>query len=199
MRRIVAFDRVSADGYFAGDDGNLNWVVPDDKVEQEGMSALPNVDTMVFGRRTYELFESYWPNVLDDSDSAPDPHVKGRRSPEIRKMAEWINDTAKIVFSRSRKEVTWKNSTLVREVDPRAIEKMKNGPGGDMIIFGSGTIVSQLTQHGLVDEYYFIVGPVFLGSGKPLISGVPNVTRLKLLAAKEYQSGNLVLRYAPNA
>jgi dihydrofolate reductase len=195
-RKIVVFDRVSADGYFAGPDGNLNWIVPDDAIDRAGVEGMPHTDTMLFGRRTYDQFESFWPRVVNDLPNARDPHAVGRQSPSLRAMANWINDAPKIVFSRTRREVTWKNSRLVHEIDPHEIEAMKKGPGKDMIIFGSGSLVSQLTQHGLIDEYHFVVGPILLGDGKALISGVPKSTSLHLLEVKKYDSGNVVLRYA---
>jgi dihydrofolate reductase len=108
-----------------------------------------------------------------------------------------INDAAKLVFSRSRKEVTWKNSRLIPELDPRGIDAMKRQPGKDMIIFGSGSIVSQLTQHGLIDEYQLVVSPVLLGGGVSLIRDVPGRLKLQLLEAKAYPTGNVMLRYAP--
>ena len=111
-------------------------------------------------------------------------------------MAAWINEATKLVFSRTRQAVTWKNSRLIHELDPREIERLKQQPGKDMMIFGSGTIASLLTQHGLVDEYQFIVGPVLLGSGRPLLGDVSTPTKLKLLEAKEFASGNVRLRYA---
>jgi dihydrofolate reductase len=198
MRRIVAFDRVSADGYFAGTDGKLDWVVPDDQVDRAGGEAIPGSDNMIlFGRRTYELFESFWPHALDDSPTAPDPHMPRRRSPAMRGMAIWINEATKVVFSRTRKEVTWKNSRLLHELDPREIEVMKRQPGKNMMIFGSGSIASQLTQHGLIDEYQFVVSPILLGGGRPLVSGLSKSMKLDLLEARGYQSGNVMLRYAP--
>jgi dihydrofolate reductase len=196
MRRIVAFDRVSADGYFAAPDGNLDWVVPDDEVDKSGAEGIPGTDTILFGRRTYEQFEGFWPHALDDSPTAPDPHAAGRRSPAIRAMAIWINEATKVVFSRTRKDVTWKNSRLRHEIDPREIEAIKRQPGKNMIIFGSGSLVSQLTQHGLIDEYQFVINPILLGSGRPLLAGVTNSLKLELLEAKPYRSGNVVLRYA---
>jgi len=195
-RRIVTFDNVSADGYFAAPDGNLDWVVPDDEVYASATAGTPTIDTMLFGRRTYEMFASFWPHALDDSPAPPDPHDTRRRSPAVRQQAIWINETPKVVFSRTLKDVTWKNSRLVAELDPRQVEAMKAQPGGDMIIFGSGSIVSQLTQHGLVDEYMLVVNPIALGSGRPLLSGVPMRSRLTLQEAKEFKSGNVMLRYA---
>ena len=201
MRRIVMFNRVTADAYFAGPDGNLDWVVPDKELDRSAVGAIERVgtDMILFGHRTYELFEAFWPHALDDSPTSPDPHDAGRLSPEMRAMAVMLNETPKLVFSRTLKEVTWKNSRLLHRFDPREIEAMKRQPGKDMIIFGSGSIVSQLTQHGLIDEYQFVVSPILLGSGRPLLSGVSKSLRLDLLEAKKYPSGNVMLRYArPN-
>jgi dihydrofolate reductase len=102
----------------------------------------------------------------------------------------------KLVFSRTMKDVTWRNSRLLRELDPREIETIKRQPGKDMIIFGSGSIVSQLTEQELIDEYQFAVCPVLLGSGQALLSGVSKRLPLDLLEAKPLPSGNVMLRYA---
>lgn len=197
-RRIVMFNRVTADGFFAGADGNLNWVVPDAELDKGAVDHLPDGDTILFGRRTYDMFESFWPRVLGDPQPE-DPHAAGRRSPAMRAMAVWINDAVKVVFSRTRKDVTWNRSRLVRELDPEAIEAMKRQPGKDMLIFGSGAVVSALTAHGLIDEYQFVVTPVLLGSGRSLMNGVSASTTLDLIEAKPQTTGNVLLRYAHRA
>ncbi|MGH2658152.1 MAG: dihydrofolate reductase family protein [Actinomycetota bacterium] len=196
MRRIVMFNRVTADGFFAGPDGNLDWVVPDEEVDRAAAEAIPGSDTFLFGRRTYELFEAFWPHALDDSPTSPDPHAPGRLSPEMRAMAVALNEMTKIVFSRTLKDVAWSYSRLVRDLDPREIEALKGQPGKDIVVLGSGSIVSQLTEHGLIDEYQFGVSPILLGSGRPLLSDVSKSSRLDLLEAKTYPSGNVMLRYA---
>jgi dihydrofolate reductase len=176
MRRIVTFNWVTANGYFAGPDGSLRWVAPDDEQAKAAAESILGFDTVLFGRRTYELFEGFW---------------------EHRAMAIGLNEMTKVVFSRTLREVTWNNSRLLRELDPREIERMKTQPGKDMIIFGSGSIVSQLTRFKLIDEYQFVVCPIFLGSGRPLLGGVTKGLRLELLEAKEYRSGGVMLRYTP--
>src|SRR4029079_11696089 len=98
-RQIVVFDRVSADGYFSAPDGNLNWVVPDPEIDKEGAAGssghghdrvraadTPGTDTILFGRRTYDMFERFWPHVQGDGP-APDPHSPGRYTPEMRAFA----------------------------------------------------------------------------------------------------------------
>ena len=76
------------------------------------------------------------------------------------------------------------------------IEAMKRQPGKDMMIFGSGAIVTQLTRHGLIDEYQLVVNPVLLGSGQPLLGGLSRTAALELLEARRFPSGNVILRYA---
>jgi len=195
MRRIIAFNRVSADGYFSAPDGNLNWTVPEQELDRGVAENLGGTGTILFGRRTYDMFEGFWPHALDDPATAEDPHAAGRRSPEIRAMAEWINAAEKHVWSRTRKDVPWRNSHLHGEFDPRDVQALKDAPGTDMMIFGSGQIVSLLTRHGLIDEYQFIVGPVLLGGGKQLVTGVPSTLKLELAESRAFPSGNVRLRY----
>ncbi len=195
MRKIVMFNRVTLEGFFSGPDGNLDWVVPDRELDRAGAAGIPGTDTVLFGRRTYAMFAAFWPHALDDSPTSPNPHMPRARSPEMRAMAVMLNEASKIVFSRTLKEATWKNTRILRKLDPREIEAMKRGPGKDMIIFGSGSIVSQLTEHSLIDEYQFVVDPVLLGQGEPLFHGLPRGARLELKEAKAYPSGNVMLRY----
>jgi len=196
-RRIVTFNWVTVDGYFAGPDGNLEWVVPDEEQAKAAAEGIPGFDTVLFGRRTYELFEGFWRHaVVDASGTGPDPHHPGQRSREHGAIAMALNRMTKLVFSKTLKDVTWRNSRLILDLDPREIETMKGQPGKDMIIFGSGSIVSQLTQHGLIDEYQFVVCPILLGSGRQLLRGVSKRLGLNLLEAKPFPSGDVMLRYA---
>src|SRR5262245_60685876 len=141
MRRIVAFNRVSADGYFSPPDGNLNWTVPDETIDNEAAAECERAmqagqrGTLLFGRKTYEAFESFWPHALKYADAAPDPHKPGRSSGALRAMAAFINDANKIVFSRTRKDVTWNNSRLLHAIDPREIDCLKDEAGPDIMIF----------------------------------------------------------------
>jgi dihydrofolate reductase len=197
MRRIVTFNWVSADGYFAGPSGDLDWVVPDEEQAKMAARDISSFDTVLFGRRTYKIFDAFWGHVVvDDSGTVPDPHYPGRRSLEHgKKIAIALNAMAKLVFSRTLDRLSWRNSRLLREFDPREIQMMKEQPGKDLIVFGSGSIVSKLSQHGLIDEYQFVVCPVILGSGQPLIRDWSTCLRLDLLKAKALQSGDVMLRY----
>src|SRR5207249_2404083 len=132
-RRIVMFNWMTANGYFAGADGNLDWVVPDQEQAKAAAEAIPLFDTALFGRRTYELFEKFWSHAVEDSSTAPDPHQPGQRTLEHRAIAKWLNEMTKLVFSRSLKDATWQNSRILHEFEPREIETMKRQPGKDMI------------------------------------------------------------------
>ena len=147
-RKIVVFDRISADGYFSAADGALDWAVPDADLDKGAAGKLGDSDTMLFGRRTYDMFESFWPNVMKDPATAPDPHSPGRHTPEMRALAVWINAAKKIVFSTTRKKVSWTNSELRRDIVPREIEALKAQPGKTIMLFGSGTrrVAAQRTR-----------------------------------------------------
>ena len=108
-----------------------------------------------------------------------------------------MNNLPKIVFSKTLQEVKWNNSRLVKENIAEEISKMKQQSGKDMVIFGSGSIVSTFMQHGLIDEYRIIVNPVVLGNGKPLFKGINDKHNLKLLKTKVLGSGVVILYYQP--
>jgi dihydrofolate reductase len=196
MRRIITFEHVSVDGYFADSLGKLDWVVQDDSVFRAAREGGLDPDTMLFGRKTYDMFEAYWPQALKDPEGAADPHHPEHRSEAVREMAAWINEATKIVFSRSRKQVTWQNSRLVPELSPQAVEEIRRQPGRDIIVFGSGSLATQLTRQGLVDEYLFVVSPVLLGRGRTLLDDVARARRLELREARQFESGIVLQRYA---
>ena len=191
MRRIHMFNRVSADGYFGALDGNIEWPVQDPELDKSATSGMDDTDAMLFGRTTYDGFKSFWPHAVDES-----PHGPARRSPELAAMGKWINRMTKYVFSRTLTDASWAGTKILGEFDPKVVEELKRGPGKNIMIFGSGSIVSLLTQHGLIDEYTFVVSPLLLGSGILPVRGVTKHLKLKLLECKEFATGNVRLRYA---
>jgi len=183
MRKITAFNNISIDGFYSGPNGEIDWFVPDTEVfkfSSKGSSA----DTMLFGRITYQIFEKVWPNV------AKDPNA-----PEAMKaMADSINKSNKIVFSNTLNEVTWENSELVKEDPASYIKKLKQEEGGDMLIFGAGSIVRALTKESLIDQYTFVLNPIIAGNGKTLFEGLDRI-KLKLIDSTSFKSGNVLLNY----
>jgi dihydrofolate reductase len=191
----MMFNWVSADGFFAAPGGGLDWIVPAEEQLKSAAAGISQMDTVLLGRRTYELFAKFWPDAVDEDGTAPDPHDPGQRSREHGQIGIGLNRATKLVFSRTLRHATWQGSQIVREFDAERIRALKQQPGKGMIIFGSGSIVSLLTQHGLIDEYHFLVCPVLLGRGRQLLDDVSRTTALTLLEAQKYRSGDVLLRY----
>jgi dihydrofolate reductase len=196
MRRIIVFDHLSADGYFATEDGTLDWVEPDEELTQSNLRNMAEADTILFGRRTYEMFESFWPKAIEDHRGAEDPHAKGRRSESIQKVGEWINSATKIVFSRTRKDVTWQGSRVIREFNVAEVEALKHTAGRNMLLLGSGELTRLMARGGLIDEYQFGVVPVILGKGRKLLDDLDGPRRLSLMESPRFPSGTVLLRYS---
>ncbi|HXK17750.1 MAG TPA: dihydrofolate reductase family protein [Polyangiaceae bacterium] len=192
-RRIVMFNQVSADGFFSDTNGALDWVGSDPEIHARAVEGMPHTDTLLLGRKTYEMFAAFWPSALENLN-APGPHGSSKSDPAFAAMARWLNDTRKLVFSRSLKTAAWHNSH-VTELDPQRISALKREPGKELLIFGSGSIVSQLSLHGLIDEYRFVVCPVLLGRGKTLLGDLTERVSLKLTETKAFNSGNVMLTY----
>ncbi len=184
MRKIIVFNLVSVDGFFAGPKGDIDWHVVDDEFNKFAVEQTQTFGAIIFGRTTYQLFEDFWPKALTDPKTSKDD----------REIAKIIDDVEKIVFSKTLKKVTWKNSKLYHEIDTEEIKKLKKQPGRNMVIFGSGTIVQALTNLGLIDEYRLLVNPVILGKGKSMFKDV-NKLNLKLLNTRTFSSGNVLLCY----
>jgi dihydrofolate reductase len=185
MRKIIAFENISLDGYFAGPNGETDWFEAsrgkDAGIRDYVNDSVNSVDTLLFGRLTYELMASYWPTA-DAMKNEPF-------------FAEIMNKLPKIVFSRTLDKVDWHNARLVKDNIEEEIEKMKNQLGKDMLILGSGSIVSAFSQRGLIDEYKIMVNPVILGSGRSMFKGVKDRLNLKLLKTRTFKSGNVLLHY----
>ncbi len=186
MRKLMVFNLVSLDGFFAGPDGNIDWHNVDDEFNKFAVEQTQLFGAIIFGRVTYELFESFWPKALKDPTFSEDDH----------KIAKIIDDVEKIVFSKTLKKVSWKNTTLFKEIVPKEIEKLKQEKGRDMVIFGSGKIVQAMSNLGLIDEYRLMVNPIILGHGKPMFENVHKLN-LKLLKTRKFKNGNILLYYQP--
>ena len=139
----------------------------------------------MFGRITYELMTSYWPTPYAMKN---DPIV-----------AERMNNLPKVVFSRTLDKASWNNTKLVKGDMAAEIRKMKKEPGENMVIFGSGSIVSQLAQEGLIDEFQIVVNPVALGKGRTMFDGIKEKLTLKLTKTRTFGNGNVLLCYEPMA
>jgi len=138
---------------------------------------------MVFGRITYEMMASFWPT----------PNAM-KQAPVV---AERMNNMPKVVFSRTLKNVSWKNTKLLKGDLPAEVRKLKQDAGMDMVILGSGSLVSQLAQEGLIDEYQLVVNPVVLGNGRTMFDGLKKTLPMKRTKTRAFGNGNVVLCYQP--
>ena len=184
MRKLIVQEMLTIDGFFCGPNGEIDWHNVDAEFNEYAIGMLDRVDTLIFGRVTYDLMASYWPTSAAVTD---DPHV-----------AERMNRLHKIVFSKTQESLTWNNSEVRHEIDADEIRKLKEASGKDMIIFGSGMIVSQLAELGLIDEVRSIVAPVILGQGRTLFSTITKSRKMILLRSHAFASGNLLSVYIPS-
>jgi dihydrofolate reductase len=112
-------------------------------------------------------------------------------------VAARMNSLPKVVFSRTLEQASWSNTTLVKSDLPAAVRKMKQEPGNDLVILGSGSIVAQLAQEGLIDEFQIALTPIVLGKGRTMFDGVRKRLNLKLTSSRAFANGNVFLRYEP--
>lgn len=184
MRHLVAFMHVSLDGFVAGRCREMNWITMDDEIFEDTMSLADNADTVLYGRTSYQMMESYWPTVLSNSTST---------GSELR-HAQWLENINKIVFSTTLETAKWKNTRLIKESIPEEIIKLKQQPGKNLMIIGSPGLTHSFMQWDLIDEYRININPVILGGGIPLFS-VPARIDLKLIGTKNFRSGVVGLHY----
>jgi dihydrofolate reductase len=177
MRKLFVSNVASLDGFFESADRKLDWFAPDEEFFEYAREMLRSVDTILFGRATYELMAAYWPSAPRDE------------------IAEMMNGLPKIVFSRTLRKVEWNNSRLVKRDAAEEVAKLKKQPGKDMVILGSARLASSLLKRGLIDEYRVILVPVLIGAGNPLFQGIGEKVQLKLEETKLLGSGVVVLYY----
>ena len=188
MRKLVVFNQVTLDGYFADLNGGMGWAHRDPSDAEWSAFVEENARSggqLLFGRITYEQMASFWPT----------PYAVEN----IPVVAERMNALPKIVFSRTLEEAAWENTRLVKSDMAAEIRKLKKQPGKQMAILGSGSIVSQLASQGLIDEYQIVVNPIVLGKGRTLFDDVEATLALKLASTRAFANGNVLLCYEPRA
>jgi dihydrofolate reductase len=181
MRKLSVFNLVTLDGYFAGENGDISWHMVDEEFQELANAASNSGNTLLFGRKTYQLMESYWPTPEALKN---DPIVAGG-----------MNAAHKVVFSRTLEKAEWNNTRLVKDNMLAEVRRMKQQPGKDLTVLGSGSIVSQLAQEGLIDEYQVLVNPVVIGRGKTMFEGIRDKIVLKLVKTRTFGNGNVLLTY----
>ncbi len=182
MRKLIVFNFVSLDGYYEGPKkGDISWHKFGLEEAEYSAEMLSSGSILLFGRITYELMAAYWPNT----DVIKNDPV----------IAKAMNESEKIVFSKTLKKAKWHNTRLVRKKMEKAVFEMKQQPGKDIIILGSGNIIRQLAQKGLIDEFRIMLVPVAIGKGSSMFKDIKPSLNLNLVSTRIFNSGNVLLCY----
>ena len=162
MRKLTVFNSISLDGFFTDEHDDLTWVHEYGADREYGAWINDNAKSgggvLAFGRKTYDMMVSYWPTA----QAAKDMPV----------VAEGMNSAPKIVFSRTMDKATWNNTKLVNGDIVAAMKTLKSERGPDIVLMGSGQIVSLFASEGLIDSYTLPVVPVVLGAGRSMFAGI---------------------------
>jgi dihydrofolate reductase len=185
MPRLTVFNSVTLDGYFTDPKGDMSWAHQNDPEWNDFVAGNAKGDsTLLFGRVTYDMMAGFWPS----------PQAK-QSYPQV---ADGMNRQPKVVFSTTLAEASWNNTRLVKSDLVGEVRRMKQSAGPGIVILGSGTIVAQLTQEALIDEYQLAVVPVVIGKGRTLFEGVERKVDLKLTNERRFRNGNVLLTYEAN-
>lgn len=179
MRKTFLFIMVTLDGYYEGKEHDISWHNTDEEFTKFANEQLDKSDTLIFGRKTYEVMADFWPT----------PHAfEAERDTAVR-----MNAHRKIVFSHELFDVDWENT----EVSTNLIEKikeLKEQDGKDIAVMGSSHLGKELLEAGLVDEVRIMVNPVFIRSGSTLFEGLSK--KLTLNSTQTFKNGNVLLVYS---
>lgn len=185
MRKLVSFMHMSLDGFVAGPDGEMDWIHVDEEMFEYAGMMTDQSDTALYGRLTYEMMEAYWPTAGD----------KPNASKHDKQHSGWYNGVAKVIISRTMKGKNLANTEIVSDHIEEHVQKLKQQPGNNIVIFGSPSASHSLMQHNLIDEYWLFVNPILLGSGISLFKNIADRVNLKLLDTKVFLSGVVMLHY----
>lgn len=182
-RKLFMFNHVSLDGYFTDAGGDMSWAHARDEEWQRFTSENAGGEAeLLFGRKTWQMMAAFWPT----------PQAR-QMLPEV---AASMNRMRKHVVSRSGQQLAWENSELVQGDLVGEVRRLKASSGPGLLIMGSGEIVSQLTEAGLIDEYQVVTVPLIVGRGRSLFEGVTTRPRLKLVKSRTFRNGNVVSWYS---
>jgi len=186
VRKIIASEFMSADGYIVGPSEDMGWVTNNfnEEMGRYAGDLMKSMDTILLGRVTYQIMVNAWPNWTE------------KQSPGADKM----NSTPKVVLSRTLKKAPWgryEPGTIIDDDVEGKIGELKRKPGKNIVVYGSANLVQNLTRMGLIDEYQLLLHPILLGSGKPLFGKMARPVALKLLRAENFRNGVNLLCYEP--
>lgn len=177
QRRVLLDLAVSLDGFIEGENGEIDWCIMDP--EMNFIDFLNQIDTIFYGRKSYELWGQFTPETLDEDD---------------KQMWELVHSKEKVVFSNSLTDID-DNAIVINDPIFEKVMELKNKPGKDIWLYGGASLITSFIELGLVDEFRLSVHPVVLGEGKPLFVDVKKRLDLKLVQTKTFSSGVVQLVY----
>lgn len=183
MRKLTAFNFISLNGMYKGADDDISWHRHGEEEGEYSAQSLKGDNILLFGRTTYEMMASWWPTPM-----------AAEAFPEV---AHRMNAAEKIVFSNVIEEPRWHNTTAMSGDIAGQVRDMKKKPGKDMTILGSGTIVSQFAEAGLIDTYQIMIDPVVVSGGTGIFSHMNSGLQLRLTDSRVFKSGCVLLTYEP--
>jgi dihydrofolate reductase len=185
MSRIISFMHTSLDGFIAGPNGEMDWIIVDEDIFDFVGDRTNQSDTALYGRKTYEMMDAYWP------EAGKSPGA----SKHDKEHSAWYNRVEKIVISRSLKGKMISNTTIISDNLKEEINKVKNRTGKDILIFGSPSATHSLMEENLVDGYWLFINPILLGKGIPFFKNIQERTKLKLVKSNAFKSGVVCVSY----
>lgn len=179
---------ISLDGFVAGPAGEMNWIRVDEKIFDFVGSRISQSDTALYGRITYQMMENYWPNAGNEPNASKHDIEHSR----------WYNRAHKIVLSKTINDRAYPNTTIISDNITEGINKIKNTPGSEILLFGSPTTTHSLIQMNLIDGFWLFVNPIILGKGVRLFPDGLEKTDLNLLTSRTFSNGVTELNYLVN-
>ena len=184
MRKVQVFENVSLDGFFVDADDDMSWAHKhDDEWNAFASGNASGESALLFGRVTYDMMAAFWPTP--------------QAAQMLPAVAAGMNRARKFVVSRTRDTLEWENATLLGGDLVPAVTRLKQEDGPDLVVLGSGSVVSQLADARLIDGYQIVVNPIVLGRGRTLFETVGARLPLRLTRTKAFGNGNVVLWYVP--
>lgn len=179
---------ISLDGFVAGPNGEMNWIKVDQDIFDHVGKRISEGDTSLYGRKTFEMMEGYWPTAADKP---------GATKHDIE-HSKWYSKVHKVVLSKTLKPEGLSNTTVISDNLSDRINEIKQSPSGgnqDILLFGSPTATHSLMQQNLIDGYWLFVNPIILGQGIPLFVDIKEKIKLKLLTTRSFTCGVTELNY----
>lgn len=186
MRKIVFLNHVSLDGFIAGPNGEMDWIRVPQELFDWGATLTEQADMALYGRVTYWMMQNYWPTAGN----------KPNASKHDKEHSAWYNKVTKVVISRNMKDQGFEKTIIIRDNIAKNVEKLKQQPGKNIQIYGSPSVIQELMNADLIDEFYLTVNPVILGKGKPLFNNIQKKMNFRLVETKTFSQGVVMLHYA---